>query len=576
MQTYMISKGDSLWMIAKKFGISLEELIKANPQIKDPNKIHEGETVRIPLEEIDGKTVYVVQNGDTMWNIARKFGVTVEGLLRENPQVTDGDVLSVGWKIRIPGGEECADSPVTYKVQRGDTLWKIAQKYNIALDALLKANPQITDENAVMEGQVLQIPVSMPSGHRIGINNGALYFVKTGDTLFQIAQRYALPMETLKRANPQLADENRLIPGMQLYLPGFHHVKSGETLYSIAMYYWVSLEDLIRVNPQITDTDEIRAGDKIAIPRQESGDMATYTVKQGDTLYKIVQKYNVPVEAVLRHNQDIVSSDLIYPCQKLQIPGPHLLQRGQTLPILAEIYGVSLGELKEANPELGDETPRPQEMIVIPEAETGSCRFRREEDCGGVDYIVQSGDTMTSIAAMYHVPLVALSRANPEITDIHRIVPGMVIHVPTGFVECVCHLVKRGETVWQIAAMHGLTVNALVHANPQLGDMDRIHPGQVLMIPIRHIQKRGEEEETGVVRAITYPELYVAQRGDTLSSVAARFGTSVKQLRLANEALKDEDRIVPGQQLIVLPSDEVCEYRCLECPWLEQGIEDES
>ena len=54
MQTYMISKGDSLWMIAKKFGISLEELIKANPQIKDPNKIHEGETVRIPLEEIDG------------------------------------------------------------------------------------------------------------------------------------------------------------------------------------------------------------------------------------------------------------------------------------------------------------------------------------------------------------------------------------------------------------------------------------------------------------------------------------------------------------------------------------------
>ena len=68
----------------------------------------------------------------------------------------------------------------------------------------------------------------------------------------------------------------------------------------------------------------------------------------------------------------------------------------------------------------------------------------------------------------------------------------------------------------------------------------------------------------------------MAQRGDTLSSVAARFGTSVKQLRLANEALKDEDRIVPGQQLIVLPSDEVCEYRCLECPWLEQGIEDES
>ena len=85
MQTYMISKGDTLWMIAKKFGVSLEALIKANPQIKDPNKIRVGETVRIPLEEIDGRIVYTAQNGDTMWNIARKFGVSTEALLLKIP-----------------------------------------------------------------------------------------------------------------------------------------------------------------------------------------------------------------------------------------------------------------------------------------------------------------------------------------------------------------------------------------------------------------------------------------------------------------------------------------------------------
>lgn len=575
MQTYMISKGDTLWMIAKKFGITLEALIKANPQIKDPNKIREGDMVQIPLEEVDGKVVYVVQSGDTMWSIARKFGVTVEALLKENPQITDADALSAGWKIRTPGGDECGDTLVTYRVQRGDTLWKIAQKFQIPLESLLKANPQITDENAIMEGQVLQVPGSMSSGHPIGINNGALYFVKSGDTLFQIAQRYALPLETLRKANPQIGDENRFASGMQLYLPGFHHVKSGETLYSIAMYYRVSLEDLIRVNPQVTDTDDINAGDKIAIPRQESGDMATYTVKQGDTLYKIVQKYNVSVEAVLMHNRDIVSSDLIFPCQRLQIPGPHLLQRGQNLLILSEIYDVPLGDLKEANPDLDEEKLRPQEMIRIPAADTGSCRYRGTEDCGGVDYVVQSGDTLSSIAAMYHVSLSALGRANSHISDMNRIMPGTIVHVPTGFVECVCHLVKRGETIWQIAAMHGLTVNALMRANPQLEDMDRIMAGQVLMIPLRHIQKRGEEEETEISRAITYPELYVAQRGDTLSSIAARFGTSVKQLRLANETLREDDRIAPGQQLVVLPSEEVCEYRCLECPWFEQGLDEE-
>ena len=575
MQTYMISKGDTLWMIAKKFGVSLEALIKANPQIKDPNKIRVGETVRIPLEEIDGRIVYTAQNGDTMWNIARKFGVSTEALLLENPGITDGDALTAGMKIRIPVSGECAETSAVYRVRPGDTYWQIARKHHISLESLLKANPQIGDEAEAREGLVLNIPLAKPSGQRSGMNNGALYFVKSGDTFFRIAQRYALPSDTLKKANPQIADENRLVPGMQLYLPGFHHVKNGETLYSIAMYYGVSPEDLIRVNPQITDTDEICAGDKIAVPRRENGDMAFYTVKPGDTLYRIAQKYNVPVEAILRHNREIVGSDLIYPRQELRIPGPHLLQNGQNLPILAEIYGIPLGRLREANPNLDEEKLRSQEMIMIPDAETDSCRYSPKEDGGGVDYIIQSGDTMSSVADMYHVPLSALIHANPQIPDADRVDPGMVVHVPTGFVECVCHTVKRGETVWKIAAMYGLTAKDLIHANPRLEDADRIVPGQVLMIPIRDIGKRSESAGSEILRAVTYPEIYVAQRGDTLSSVAMRFGTSVKQLRLANEALADDDRITPGQQLIVLPSEEVCEYRCLECPWLEQGIEEE-
>ena len=70
---YTVAKGDSLWMIAKKFGISLEDLIKANPQIKDPNKIYEGNRVRIPLGQDEGRPYYVVQSGDTMWAIAKKL-----------------------------------------------------------------------------------------------------------------------------------------------------------------------------------------------------------------------------------------------------------------------------------------------------------------------------------------------------------------------------------------------------------------------------------------------------------------------------------------------------------------------
>ena len=49
MQHYIVEKGDTLWLIAKRFGVSLEELIRANPQIKDPNKIYPGNRINIPL-----------------------------------------------------------------------------------------------------------------------------------------------------------------------------------------------------------------------------------------------------------------------------------------------------------------------------------------------------------------------------------------------------------------------------------------------------------------------------------------------------------------------------------------------
>ncbi|MBR5329407.1 MAG: LysM peptidoglycan-binding domain-containing protein [Firmicutes bacterium] len=513
---YMVAKGDSLWMIAKKFGVSLEAVIKANPKIKDPNKIAEGDRVAIPLEEEEGGFVYVVQSGDTMWAIAKKFGVSLHELILANPQVENADEIAAGMKIRIPkeGESGCA-----------------------------------------------------PTG---AVNNGAVYVVKSGDTLFLIAQRYALNLDVLKAANPQIGEGETLKPGMQLYLPGFHHVKNGDTLSGIAKSYGVALRDLIAVNPALGDADRIAVGEKIAIPRRENGDIAQYAVKQGDTLYKIAQKYNISASAIMAANHDVISSDLIYPCQLLRIPGPHILTKGETLYGLGELYDVSLDDLMAANPALDDDRLAVGVMVKIPAAMPCGCRRKKEPFCGGVDYIVQSGDTMKSIAAMYRVPLRELLRANGEIKDPDRIRPGMVIHVPTGFVQCVCYVVQRGDSIWKIAAKYGLNAGTILSANPQLSDADRLHPGEVLMIPLGVGMWREEDEEPSC-RAITYPEIYEVRDGDTLDAVAERFGTTVAQLRLANEAVKERDEICPGQQLIVLPADVVCEYRCLECPWLERG-----
>lgn len=495
---YAVEKGDSLWMIAKKFGISLENLIKANSQIKDPNKIGIGEQVGIPLEEENGCFCYVVQSGDTMWAISKKFHIPREELLLANPQVEDADEILTGQNILIPQGREvCGD---------------------------------------------------------VGIerNNGAVYYVKNGDTLFLIAQRYALNMDTLKRANPEIGSGELLREGMQLYLPGFHYRKGGETLRSVAERYGVALEDLIEINPQLGMDDSVSGGEKIAIPRRRNGDIAVYTVKQGDTLYKIAQKYNISPEALLLANTDVVDSELIYPEQQLAVPGPYLVGKGDTFYCIGTLYGVSTASLVAANPDLNVDTLPVGAMVRIPVAESREAR-KGNEACGGVDYVMQSGDTLSSVARMYRVPLNELLYAN-EISDADKddIRPGTVIHVPTGYVQCVCYEASCGDTLWRIAAKYGIRAGDLLTANPQISDGERIRIGDVLMIPLHTSCCDGlyREETTS---PLVYPAVYTVQSGDTLYSVARRFGISVAQLRSANEAVKERDMIFPGQQLIILP-----------------------
>lgn len=594
MHSYVVAQGDTLWLIAKRFGVSLEDMIKGNPGIKDPNKIAPGDRVAIPLPEDEGFMTYAVQNGDTMWSIARKFDLPRDILVRANEAVENGDFLSPGCKLRIPA-EKPDSAGLRYTVQPGDSYWSIAGRFGLSLSTLLRANPEISDEEDLRPGQVLQLPrptTRKDSCDKQLTNHSAVYYVKNGDVLLDIAQRYAMKPDQLAAVNPQIRDMERLNGGMQLYLPGFHYVKAGESLYDLAEGYGVSLESLLRANSWLIAADAVGEGDKLAIPRRENGEMALYTVNQGDTLYKIAQRYNIAVEAILRVNPDVSASDLIYPCQTIIIPGPHFARKGQTTAEIARLYGVDAEALLRLNPGLGD-APALWQSVRIPDAEKGSCRQKEEPEAEmgrevrkadtamGVDYVVQSGDTMYGIASMYHVAPAALIAANPEVTDADRITPGMMLHVPTGYVECVCHMVKRGETVWRIAAMYRLRVDTLLAANPQLKTGDDLCPGGILMIPIRCGDEEKRQMDTpkadnDIPR--DYPEIYIVQTGDTLGSIAARFGITGRELRIANEAIGEDEEVFPGQELIVLPGEGEFprgsgrKYGCIECPWFRRGL----
>lgn len=170
--TYTVQSGDSMSGIAKKVGVSLDELVKANPQISNPNIIYAGQVLVIPGKDSGGSTPtpppqpqtqkYTVKSNDTLSGIAKIYGVSLDALIKANPQIKNPNVIYPGQVLTIPG-EGGAPTPTppqqqSYTVKAGDTISGIAQKYKVSQSALLKANPQIKDPNLIYSGQVLVIP----------------------------------------------------------------------------------------------------------------------------------------------------------------------------------------------------------------------------------------------------------------------------------------------------------------------------------------------------------------------------------------------------------------------------------
>lgn len=130
---YTVKKGDSLWLIANKYGTTVDELKNAN-NLKS-NTLSIGQTLIIPeKKEGTSKISYVVKKGDSLWLIANKYDTTVEKIKSTNN--LKGNTLSIGQVLVIPSSSEF----ITYTVKKGDSLWLIANKYNTTVDNIKKLN----------------------------------------------------------------------------------------------------------------------------------------------------------------------------------------------------------------------------------------------------------------------------------------------------------------------------------------------------------------------------------------------------------------------------------------------------
>ena len=102
---------------------------------------------RKPLE------IHVVKSGDTLYAIARRYGLSVEALSEAN-QLQNPALLSVGQALLIPGADEL------YTVRRGDTLYALARRFGLSARCLIAANPQLENPNLIYPGQRLRVPLS--------------------------------------------------------------------------------------------------------------------------------------------------------------------------------------------------------------------------------------------------------------------------------------------------------------------------------------------------------------------------------------------------------------------------------
>ena len=201
---YTVKSGDSLWSISRKFGVTVNELKDANNL--SSNLLSIGQNLIIPgkiPEKVSDE--YVVQKGDTLYSIARKFNTTVDNLKSLNNITTDS--LAIGQILKIPGEENIKEN--TYTVKKGDSLYSIARANNTTVDKLKDIN-NLTSNNLSI-GQILKLP----SGDTNKVN--VVYTVKKGDSLYSIAREYGTTVDALKKLNN--ITSNTLSIGQKLLLP---------------------------------------------------------------------------------------------------------------------------------------------------------------------------------------------------------------------------------------------------------------------------------------------------------------------------------------------------------------------
>lgn len=260
-------------------------------------------------------------------------------------------------------------------------------------------------------------------------------------------------------------------------------VRAGDTLYSIAVRFGTTIDELQTLNPDINVF--LQPGDGLALP-----DTTTYTLQPGDSLASVAQQFGLTLKGLIAANG--LQSSVVNPGTVLKLSAP---------------------------------SAKPQ------------------------TYTVAEGDTLYDIALAFATDvntLVALNSLEGQLIRPGQ--PLLISGTPPQIPEAPLTItLQPGDSLWEIARTHDLTVAALQAAN-NLGEASTLNVGTTLLIP-GHFSSDTHDVGAGATQEIT------VQKGDTLTAIAQRYNTSVAALISANN-LSTTD-LQAGEALRIIPSEEL-------------------
>ena len=278
---HTISKGETISSIAEKYEVKQSAILKLNPKAKNllklnyvlliPNKIVKKSNTKAtthPIVVNNSSKEHQVQAKETLYGIAKQYGLTIKELNDLNPALASSD-LKIGQKINIPSNlinetpviasKEVANkqdynqnSPISssfsWEVQPKETKYSITKKYGISIKEFDKANPEL-GVKALRVGQKVNIPA----------NAVAVVEPKQDKEILKIEDKVSLqPKVELVQNDIKIIEENNAVKNTFV-----REVLAKETKYAIAKEYGITVQELEKQNPEIKG--KLRVGHKLTI-----------------------------------------------------------------------------------------------------------------------------------------------------------------------------------------------------------------------------------------------------------------------------------------------------------------------